>query len=90
MSDDDDLMHIDDLAQYMHCTTEALRKRLARHPDDLPLPFKVGSRLVWRRSTVVRFFERRDRAVRRRAELIRAAHEQADEVREVRAQAQGE
>lgn len=62
---------ISELAQWMGCSSEALRKRLRRHPADLPTPIKIGSRLVWHRAAVEDFFERRSRAVQRRKDLLK-------------------
>ena len=56
-----DLLDIDDLAKIFRTTDKGIYVRRSRSPETLPPSFKLGGRIIWRRSTVETWIKEQER-----------------------------
>jgi predicted DNA-binding transcriptional regulator AlpA len=56
-----DLLDVQDLAEIYKTTPKGIHSRRSRSPETLPPAFKLGGKIVWRRSTVDTWIEDQER-----------------------------
>lgn len=59
-----EVLYVADLARLLGITEAAVRGHFYRRSGAIPKGFKLGTKLAWRRSTVLQFLEDRERRAR--------------------------
>lgn len=61
---DAEVLYVPELAKMLGMTEAAVRGHFYRRSGAIPKGFKLGTKLAWRRATVLQFLEDRERRAR--------------------------
>jgi predicted DNA-binding transcriptional regulator AlpA len=61
---DAEVLYVPELAKMLGMTEAAVRGHFYRRSGAIPKGFKLGTKLAWRRSTVLQFLDERERRAR--------------------------
>lgn len=64
MDQEQQILYVPDLARMLGMTEASVRGHFYRRSGAIPKGFKLGTKLAWRRATVLQFLEDRERRAR--------------------------